>query len=102
LNPTDVRALYLGGGALYQTGEEEAGKSWIRRALELDPNGIGTLYNVACFYSTTGHPDEAFECLERAIAVGFDTIDWVMNDPDLDRIRTDPRFGELLKKFKTQ
>lgn len=100
LNPTDVRALYLGGGALQISGQPELGEVWIERALKLDPNGNATLYNSACFYSLSGKQEKAIDCLERAISNGFAHKEWIENDSDLDPLRSITRFQELLIKMK--
>jgi len=54
------------------------------------------LYNVACFYALEGEPVRAIACLEGASGAGFAHPEWIENDPDLDSIRDDPRFVELM------
>jgi TolB-like protein/Tfp pilus assembly protein PilF/tRNA A-37 threonylcarbamoyl transferase component Bud32 len=99
LNPDDARALYLGAGALTQLGERQRALDWAGRALALDPEDSGVLYNVACVYALGGQPDEAIECLEKAIQNGFGHRAWLENDSDFDSIRGDPRFASLLDRL---
>jgi len=40
--------------------------------------------------------DKSFECLNRAVEHGFANRTWTENDPDLDPLREDPRYQELL------
>jgi tetratricopeptide (TPR) repeat protein len=99
LNPDDARALTLGAGALIQFGERQRALEWCRRALAIDPDDSGVLYNVACTNSQGGEIDEAIACLERAVQNGFGHREWLENDSDLDPLRTDPRFEALKKRL---
>jgi thioredoxin-like negative regulator of GroEL len=53
-------------------------------------------YNLACLESLTGHRDEALEHLGRAIAMSDRFRDYAKGDSDLDPIRDDARFVELI------
>ena len=57
------------------------------------------LYNMACFYSIQGEPEEALACLEKAVHLGFGLRGWIENDPDLIPLREDPRFQAILQKL---
>lgn len=99
LNPEDARAIYLGGGALIGLGETEKGLEWTARAVELDPNDPGTLYNVACTYCLTGRLEESMDYLERAVASGISSRDWIVNDGDLTALREHPRYLALINSM---
>jgi tetratricopeptide (TPR) repeat protein len=99
LNPDDVRALYLSAGALIQLGERERALEWARRALALDPEDSAVLYNVACVYALGGQPNEAMDCLEKAVQNGFGHRAWLENDSDLDSLRNNPRFQVLVERL---
>lgn len=45
--------------------------------------------------------DRSLEILGMAIESGFKDVYHLENDPDLDGIRRDPKFGEILKKMKS-
>lgn len=53
-------------------------------------------YNLACFYSRVGQPDEALPLLRAGIEGDPSLKEWSHQDPDLDPIRHDPRVKELL------
>lgn len=57
-----------------------------------------SMYNVACGYALLNDKDNAFFWLNRSLAAGFDRPDLLMDDADLDPLRSDPRFAELIKK----
>jgi TolB-like protein/Flp pilus assembly protein TadD/tRNA A-37 threonylcarbamoyl transferase component Bud32 len=98
-NPDDDRALYLGANALVQLGERQKGLDWAARALAVDPEDSGVLYNLACVYALAGDIEGALGHLDKAIRNGFGHREWLENDPDLVSLRADPRFEALLKKL---
>src|SRR5882672_6245844 len=98
LNPDDARALYLGAGALVQIGQRERALEWTRRALAIDSEDSGVLYNVACAYCTLGMVDDAMAAIEKSVQNGFGHKEWLENDSDLNPLRANPRFTALLKK----
>ncbi len=98
-DPNDVRALYLGAGILHELGNTEEAEQWATMAEQLQPDDQATLYNLACFHSIAGRVDRAISLLERTERVGWDRFDWAMNDADLNNIRDDPRFHQLLKRM---
>lgn len=53
-------------------------------------------YNLACFYSRVGQPDEALPLLRAGIEGDPGLKEWMHQDPDLDPIRDDPRVVQLL------
>ena len=97
LHPDDVRALYLGAGALVQLGGKGRGMDWAGRALAIDPDDPSVLYNVACTYALLGEADRAIDCLEKSITSGMGQKEWIENDPDLNSLRGNPRFQALIK-----
>jgi serine/threonine protein kinase/Tfp pilus assembly protein PilF len=96
LNPGDSRAMYLGASALQRIGDERRAEEWARRAVQTDPSHPLLLYNIACFHATAGRPGLALDHLERAMELGMRNKDWLTTDPDLESIRSDPRFQALL------
>lgn len=96
LYPEDARALYLGANALCQLGEPQRSREWAARALAIDPEETSILYNVACTYALLEDPDQALDCLEKAVRNGFGHKEWIVNDPDLTSLRKHPRFLALL------
>ena len=96
LNPGDTRALYLGANGLVALGQVEKGLSWLQRALALDPDDSMLLYNATCIYALTGQKENALDTLWRAIANGLTQRGWLENDSNLDSLRDEPRFKQLL------
>jgi serine/threonine protein kinase/Flp pilus assembly protein TadD len=99
LNPDDPRALYLGAIAWCRLGQVERGLEWGDRALALDPEDAGVLYNVACLNAVAGRPGRALELLEHGVESGFGHKEWIEHDPDLEALHGDPRYQALLKRL---
>ena len=99
LNPDDARALCLGATALAQLGQRERALEWANRALGIDPDDPGVLYNIACVYALCAETGDALRCLEQAVQNGFGHREWLENDSDLDPLRADPRFEALKKRI---
>jgi hypothetical protein len=38
------------------------------------------------------------DTLKNAISAGFGEYEWIVRDPDLDSIRGEPEYAELMKK----
>ena len=89
----------MGAVALIQLGERARGLEWARRAVTIDPDDSGVLYNVACSYALMGLADDAIMCLEKAVKNGFGHREWLENDSDLNSLRGDPRFEALRKQL---
>jgi hypothetical protein len=56
-------------------------------------------YNLACVEARAGDLDRAWEALDTAIELGYDDIDQLESDPDLEELRSGGRFEEILTKL---
>ncbi len=102
-DPTNGPALAVGASALCMFGDEERAREWIKRALLLDPDNLSMRYNLACSLARELHdPEAAIETLQ----LFFEKVNSPMHirhlevDPDLDDIRHDTRFKEMLAAAK--
>lgn len=99
LNPDDSRGLYMAANALVSLGEREKGLEMCERALRMEPDEPMLLYNVGCIQALAGHKERAIESLERAAESGLTQKEWYQMDSNLDSLRDEPRFRELLRKL---
>ena len=60
------------------------------------------MFNVAIFMAELGDNDAAFTVLNDVNEDRNYLINWINIDPRLDRVRDDPRFGELLRKMNLE
>jgi serine/threonine protein kinase/tetratricopeptide (TPR) repeat protein len=57
-------------------------------------------YGIAAVYAALGDKDQAFAQLEQAYAQRSQYMDFLKVDPELDSLRADPRFQDLLGRMK--
>jgi adenylate cyclase len=84
-------------------GDEDRARDWIRRALLLDPDNVTMRYNVACTLALKlGDADEAIDALRPYFesATGASQIAHAEADPDLNTVRDNPTFKEMLSAAK--
>jgi len=104
-DPSNAAALASGSSALAALGEMTRARDWLDRALLLDPDNILMCYNLACALTVDlGDNDRALEVIrpyfERTVSPTH--IRHADADPDLDLIREDPRFKDLVSEAKTR
>ncbi len=95
-NPDYVLAHSALAGVYHRMGQENKANHHISIALPKMNNE--STYNRACFYVICGDQELAFEFLRLALKNKETTIDWIKSDPDLDPIRTDQRYQELISE----
>lgn len=78
-----------------RAGDMEACRRIMAEEMERRPDSWALPYNLACLEALAGNADEAFAMLER-IPNGPELRGYLESDSDLDNIRDDPRFQELL------
>lgn len=99
-NPTNVDAL-RSLGYLYTKRKNHIKALEIDRRLTfLKPEDAVVHYNLACSLSNLGKAQEALDALEMASLLGYNDIEHLEKDPDLDNIRNEPRYKQLLQKIK--
>lgn len=55
-----------------------------------------TTYNVACLHALAGDRSKGVQWLEKAVRAGFVDRKWILNDRDLDSLRTEEGYKKLL------
>lgn len=96
-HPDDSRGHMYYATDLAQVGRKEEAKAQAAKAIELSPDDPLMLYNASCFYAQMGEKENALRSLKEAIAVGYGNYEWLKRDTDLDSLRDDPEFKEIIK-----
>ncbi|MEJ2495139.1 MAG: hypothetical protein P8Y79_12510, partial [Ignavibacteriaceae bacterium] len=96
-NPDDGRARIFHAQMLIFAGKLEEAKKETMIALELSPNDNVMLYNAVCVYSRINDKKLAVKTLKIITESGFEHYDWIKRDPDLDNIRNEPEYIDLMK-----
>ncbi|HVJ29709.1 MAG TPA: tetratricopeptide repeat protein, partial [Gammaproteobacteria bacterium] len=107
LYPSDEGGSFTGMKALLfaKSGQHRRAKRTIDRAIAIG-KGFGhfhhTAYNIASAYAALNDPDEAVRWLEAAADDGFPCYPYFANDPNLERLRAEPRFVALMTVLQRQ
>jgi len=100
--PTQVDILVNLGELYTRAGLFEKGLKVDQRLVEVEPDEPSFHYNLACSHSLLGNLDVAFEALTRAIQLGYDKVEHLRDDPDLDNLKKDSRYHEILKDLASK
>jgi adenylate cyclase len=98
-DPSNSTVLAAGSVALAAIGEVQRARDWIDRALLLDPDNNIMRYNLACALTVElKDHGRALDVLEPyfTTTLGVTHIRHAEVDPDLDPLRADPRFKQML------
>ena len=68
----------------------------LRDGLEQHPEAATLHYNLACLSAVEGRRDEAIRALAEAIRTRPKIAEWAREDDDLESLRDDPAFRELV------
>ena len=96
-NPDDARAHMYHAIHLAAVYRKEEAIIEGKKALELNPGDSLMMYNAACLYARLGDKELAVKTLKDAIASGQEDFEWIKRDSDLDSIRNEPEYIELMK-----
>ena len=101
-DPDNGAALAYGALSFAAVGNLERAREWIDRALLLDPENLYMRYNVAWpLLAFFNDKEAALELLEPALAkAGQNLISLAEADLNLDPLRGDPRFQQMLAAAK--
>ena len=86
-DPNYIEALQILGDLYTRRGRFEDGLHTDQKLAELHPSDALVFYNLACSYSLTNQPDNAFAALRKALAMGYDDWKWLTEDPDLENLQ---------------
>lgn len=103
-DPGNGGAYGMGAGGLAVLGRADEAREWTRKALLIDPENQSMRYNLACNLTRSLHDDDgAMEILEPLFKeTGTALLVHAEADPDLDRIRDNPRFQKMLSDAKAR
>ncbi len=90
--------LWAEVGPLYQAGRYEEAADRARPLVDAHPEYPMLAYNLACVESLAGRKDDAIEHLRQAAEKSERMRKFAAGDSDLDAIRDDPRFKELVER----
>ena len=98
-NPNFVNALIALGDAYTRRGRYKDGLKIDQKLVKLKPDDPMVYYNLACSYSLLKIVDVCLEALRKAIQLGYGDFAYMEKDPDLQFIRKDPHYKELVFEY---
>jgi DNA-binding winged helix-turn-helix (wHTH) protein/Flp pilus assembly protein TadD len=107
LHPSDEGGSFTSMKALLfaKSGERRRAERLIDRAIAIG-KGFGhfhhTAYNIASAYAALDEPDQAVRWLEAAADDGFPCFPYFARDPNLEPLRSQPRFVALMTTLQRQ
>lgn len=99
-DPAYVEALQLLGDNYTKRGCFNDGLKIDEHLSKLLPDDSMVFYNLACSYSLTDRIDESITALNKAVHLGYEDSKWMDTDPDLNKVRTDPRYKSIRNQLK--
>lgn len=101
-NPHYVDVLRVHANNLTLKGRYTEGLTIVKRLVQLRPNDPLAHYNLACNFALLKQPELALRTLRRAVELGYRNFRYIREDSDLDSIRHDPRFRQLIREFENR
>jgi tetratricopeptide (TPR) repeat protein len=100
--PDYIDVLRVMGTLLTLKGRYADGLQIDKRLVQLRPTDSLAHYNLACSYALLKRSDQALKTLRRAVELGYRDFRYMREDRDLDSIRHDPRFRQLLREYENR
>ena len=100
--PDYMEVVGLLGGLYTRVGRITDGLKMDRKLVRLDPANPTAHYNLACSLALCKKRPDALRSLRKALSLGYDDLDWMQQDPDLEILKNDPEFLQLLRQLKPQ
>jgi Flp pilus assembly protein TadD len=101
-DPGYAQVVELLGGLYTRQGRIADGLKMDRKLVKLQPANPTARYNLACSLALSKRKSDALAELQRAVALGYRDVEWMLQDPDLDGLKRHPDFQALLQTLQPQ
>lgn len=100
--PKDVRVLSLLAQLYTLNRQYDAGLKLDRKLVRLCPEDPTAHYNLACSLALKRRYADALKALKDAVALGYRSIDWMLQDADLQGLHAKPKFRDWLVQLRIE
>ena len=98
--PDYAEVVEILGGLYTKQGRIDDGLKMDRKLVRLMPDNPTAHYNLACSLALKQRGREALQSLNKAVGLGYRDIEWLLQDPDLDSIKSFPGFKKIVSVLK--
>ena len=96
IDPDDIETMYHLAKLYVGTSEYEEALILYQKLIVLLPDNPAVDYNIACIYARQNNSEKSVHWLKKAVAKGFNDLEHIKNDSDLDNIRDSSHYREFL------
>jgi tetratricopeptide (TPR) repeat protein/TolB-like protein/tRNA A-37 threonylcarbamoyl transferase component Bud32 len=82
-------------------GQAQQADTFIKKARAIDKTSLDYIYDQVQIYALLGETKEALDALREALEKHY-AVDAVAADPNVDSLRSNPEYNELIKKYSAK
>ncbi|MFH1422483.1 MAG: HEAT repeat domain-containing protein [Planctomycetota bacterium] len=97
-DPESTQAHYSLAYLYHKMDKFDEAAAGYKKAIELGQSLGGICYNYTCLLAARGKKKEAVQMLKKALENGYDSLEWISKDKELDNIRDEEEFKSILKE----
>jgi len=101
-SPDYTEVIEILGGLYTKHGRISDGLKMDRKLVRYLPENPTAHYNLACSLALSKRKTDALKSLRHAIELGYEDIDWLMQDPDLSELKAHPDFKTVVATIATE
>ena len=92
---------YVNLGTAYLSGKKfDESRKTLSTLEKINPSHPSLHYNLACYHALTGQEGPALNALQRAVELGLKNLESIETDPDLENLRSNPKFEKWWKTLQ--
>lgn len=99
IDPEYYNAYFNLGITFNRMKQYDSSIAYFRRAIQLNPQPNITYYLLAGSYARNNKTEEALSNLKLALEKGYDNYEYIIVEPDLDSIRKNKAYKDMMKKY---
>lgn len=100
LNAQTYEQLIKKADSCYSEKNYAKSKEYFKMAFKINPESRKNFYNAACAASLANDKQTSFKWLNIAITNGFDNLNHIKSDSDLQNLHPDKRWQEIIDKLQ--
>ncbi len=97
---SDGQTMYRDAVKKYDDGSFEDAAKMFAKVAEMKYEPAASRYNEACSWALGGNAEKSMQALSQAVEAGYDDVDHIEEDSDLESLHENPKFQELVKNLR--